>query len=466
MWSGSSSWIEDQRDHRSDWASWEQPLDPTRPVGFYRHGQWVGRQRTDDEQRFHTGGQGIRRQTRRQLRLEQWMKGEFVPTWQKVKEAGEKVNFAELLNRHLRDPAPAPPDGPQGDNDAMPAIPEVAPPEDDGWDAEPPVATTPSWDTITDEQESNCANPVQENGVETTHLRQQPSSAEVREVLENGVETTNIHQQPLRADGATLPHGNRRWGAQEWQDWEDWETNRGGANPETDDSSTFMQLGMSEEAELENLGLHDQARRDLRDLLHNLQVLDQMEEGPEGRWALREWLIRWRHVLGVLQSLTEIVERRLSSSPGCSFPVLRAPGVASQRTRLLGMVGRICRIFIGVAENFIEYHTRRLARLPVGVPLPPPPEAPRPPGVHQQRVQREQRERSRSRSDPRRARGETVEPEPEDDLHSLVQVFSMREWQGLSDEGVGGANISDLDNYIGDLSLRTDDPQRPLHERA
>ena len=96
------------------------------------------------------------------------------------------------------------------------------------------------------------------------------------------------------------------------------------------------------------------------------------------------------------------------------------------------------------------------------MPLPAAPRGPRP----EPRPEPETRDRSRS------PRGERGEPEPEalpdegDDSHSLVQIFRMGEWQGLLDEGVSGADLSELDNFIGDLSLVTDDSQRPLHERA
>ena len=47
--------------------------------GFYRLGRWVDRARTPEEQRFHDGGQGQQRQSRRQERVRQWKAGTFVP---------------------------------------------------------------------------------------------------------------------------------------------------------------------------------------------------------------------------------------------------------------------------------------------------------------------------------------------------------------------------------------------------
>ena len=49
--------------------------------GFYKHGEYVDRERTQEEQRRHVGGQGAARQARRQARLEQYARGEWVPAW-------------------------------------------------------------------------------------------------------------------------------------------------------------------------------------------------------------------------------------------------------------------------------------------------------------------------------------------------------------------------------------------------
>ena len=54
--------------------------------GFYRLGRWVDRARTPEEQRFHDGGQGQQRQSRRQERVRQWKAGAFVPAWKRDME--------------------------------------------------------------------------------------------------------------------------------------------------------------------------------------------------------------------------------------------------------------------------------------------------------------------------------------------------------------------------------------------
>ena len=50
-------------------------------VGFYRHGVFVPRERTDEERRWQQGGQGPARTARRAARLEQWQRGDWLPAW-------------------------------------------------------------------------------------------------------------------------------------------------------------------------------------------------------------------------------------------------------------------------------------------------------------------------------------------------------------------------------------------------
>eukprot|EP00439_Symbiodinium_sp_Y106_P041375 s1223_g5.t1 len=72
-------------------------------------------------------------------------------------------------------------------------------------------------------------------------------------------------------------HDPPPWTMKQWQDWES------AAGPGEDDDGTFMQLSMSEEGELHNLGVYDEGRRELRGLLRELATLEDLEEGPEGR---------------------------------------------------------------------------------------------------------------------------------------------------------------------------------------
>ena len=52
-----------------------------REAGFWRYGEWQDRPRSWTEQRWMAGGQGKVRQDKRAARIEQWAKGEWVPSW-------------------------------------------------------------------------------------------------------------------------------------------------------------------------------------------------------------------------------------------------------------------------------------------------------------------------------------------------------------------------------------------------
>ena len=202
------------------------------------------------------------------------------------------------------------------------------------------------------------------------------------------------------------------------------------------------------------MGLSDTSRRELRGLLRELAYLQDLDEGPEARWALRSWLTRWRHVLGTLQSLTDILERRLQPQPRCHLPVVREPRVAAQRTRLLGLAGRIVQVLLDVANDLLAHHRRLAARLPEGVPLPPRPAEPRPAVT---------RERSRSRDERRQTEAGT---DTEDEGVAFVQNLNMEETQALVNHGILGANISEINGFLSDLALRAGDPNAAPHVRA
>ena len=323
-------------------------------------------------------------------------------------------NWAELLNKH-HEPLPTP---------STPST----------WDAPPPAADEQNWEPQS--TPSGTKEPVKNPAGD--EIEEDHTSCSLSSVGElDGDE--DLDEKPGQDAGQMPPS----WTSEQWKDWED------AAGGTDDDDGVFMQLSMSEEAEIHNLGIYDEGRRELRGMLRELSNLETMEEGPEGRWALRAWLVRWRHILGVLQSLTDILERRLSPQVGCTLPTVREPREAAQRTRLLGLAGRLTSILLGVANDLVNYHRRLSARLPEGVRLPPRPAQPR-------------RSRSRSRDAP----GRREEVEEEDDGAAFVQTFNMEEWQGLINHGILGADIGELDGWLGELALRTGDRNVQAHVRA
>ena len=68
--------------------------------GFYRLGRWIDRARTPEEQRFHDGGQGQQRQSRRQERMRQWKAGTFVPAWKRdMENAAARMHGQTTVDR-------------------------------------------------------------------------------------------------------------------------------------------------------------------------------------------------------------------------------------------------------------------------------------------------------------------------------------------------------------------------------
>ena len=71
----------------------------SRGVGFYKGGVWYDRERTEEEKRWLTGGQGPRRQEKRRARMQAWVDGQWLPSWlenyKKEKAEREKRHEAE-----------------------------------------------------------------------------------------------------------------------------------------------------------------------------------------------------------------------------------------------------------------------------------------------------------------------------------------------------------------------------------
>ena len=59
--------------------------------GFYKHGVWQPRPRTQEEKRWAAGGQGKVRQDKRSSRMRAWTNGEWIPSWlRKFREEKEE----------------------------------------------------------------------------------------------------------------------------------------------------------------------------------------------------------------------------------------------------------------------------------------------------------------------------------------------------------------------------------------
>ncbi|OLQ14939.1 putative 149 kDa protein [Symbiodinium microadriaticum] len=172
---------------------------------------YAPRRRDDYEERFHRGGAGDVRVGRKEARARAWKEGTFRPAsfWQGMatgsRQAGDGMNFAEVLNRHL---VPRDHDyeyGVDWQGDGPPVLPRWAVP---GMWSSPPTSTTSTTSpcrcprsmeepTGTSSSTSSLGPPAHDVGVDTEAA-----------TVENE-DAVNLMQQPPPGGGADPgPHSN------------------------------------------------------------------------------------------------------------------------------------------------------------------------------------------------------------------------------------------------------------------
>ena len=126
------------------------------------------------------------------------------------------------------------------------------------------------------------------------------------------------------------------------------------------DFSMLMQLNDEEENLLHQLGVPDQTRRQLRDMLWSLRVHQDMDEGPEYRWGLGLWLRAWSSGCEQMAQVIDCLERRTVA--GVPFyPVVRHPRDAAQRVRSMNWNRQWSPILLPLFEFFVEQRMRELS---------------------------------------------------------------------------------------------------------
>ena len=73
-----------------------------------------------------------------------------------------------------------------------------------------------------------------------------------------------------------------------WEDANNGDVAHGGPGGDEGDSHSLMQLTREEEVALDDLGVDDDLRRSLRDLLHGLQEQENRDVGAEYRWGVQQ----------------------------------------------------------------------------------------------------------------------------------------------------------------------------------
>ena len=149
----------------------------------------------------------------------------------------------------------------------------------------------------------------------------------------------------LAAGAPTGDIPSRQWTLQQWEDWETWNNpallvDWSGPGlpgwqfvPEDEgDEGIFMQLTSEEEGTLHDLGVPDEVRRSIRDMLRTMTNHQNEDVGAEYRWGLRCWLLAWRAGCDQVQQVVNVIQQRVQG-PVAYFPVVRDPRGRAQRER-------------------------------------------------------------------------------------------------------------------------------------
>ena len=149
----------------------------------------------------------------------------------------------------------------------------------------------------------------------------------------------------LAAGAPTGEITSRQWTLQQWEDWETWNNPAllvdwsGPGLPgwqfvpeDESDEGVFMQLTSEEEGTLHELGVPDEVRRGIRDMLRTMTNHQNEDVGAEYRWGLRCWLLAWRAGCDQVQQVVNIIQQRVQG-PVAYFPVVRDPRGRAQRER-------------------------------------------------------------------------------------------------------------------------------------
>ena len=98
--SSSATWGGDNTQNDNSAPSSSTTRENQARKGFYRHGEWVDRERTQEKLRRHAGGQGTTRRARRLARVQEYARGEWVQAWLRDYRRGKEERDRE---RHRYD---------------------------------------------------------------------------------------------------------------------------------------------------------------------------------------------------------------------------------------------------------------------------------------------------------------------------------------------------------------------------
>ena len=313
--------------------------DSSASVGFWRHGEWVNRPRTVEEQRRHIGGRGLRRSLKREARMETYFRGEWRPKWLR--------DFIEQKEKRS-----------QGRN-----WPSEVEPGELNTEAAPSLSSDPDAAGRMGDGEDACADPSSSSSATATWTQSGSWEPGRKQVCGNWNWETSPSPSWTPGPSIANPWADLGWWEQEeWNSWwnwvgasssnSTWSTWSPCSTSSTTSSTTTpsfppnhglgpdvfpahplveqtMALTNSEIATLQEAAVPQNTVHRLESMM---QMLDQHQlegRGPEARWALGCLLRRADEGAQALDSVIHVLNRRLL--PRGYVPVRRVPSSETVR---------------------------------------------------------------------------------------------------------------------------------------
>ena len=325
----------------------------TLTVGFWRHGEWVNRPRTAEEQRQHEGGRGMRRSMKRDARMQSYFRGEWKPKWRRDYIAQRELTTlngpaAPAVN-HENSP------GPQAEGDG--GDPLRAPPR-----CVPLQVVPPPFVTAMEERSSEPTGDMVEGISEPVD---EPSPEPYSETgwWEPGTwekwSQTSTNESTHTGDTGPNPWADLGWwDPAEWENWWNWNgmtsSWRSSSSSSTTSSTSSqglpnfglgpdvfpahppleqnMVLTNAEIASLEEAAVPQRTIHRLESMMEMMDRHQHQGVGPESRWALGCLLRRADEGVTALDMVVRVLARRLM--PRGYLPIRRVPGTESGRWQM------------------------------------------------------------------------------------------------------------------------------------
>ena len=375
---------------------------PSSMVGFWRHGQWIGRPRTPAELRMHRGGGGEQRMQRKQQRMNDYLAGKWRPAWltNYIQDKAQRDAAAGRVGSNLQEETTGPNEGvtdlPPADQDgpALPQAPGEPYPENDSgdvwdrwrcctWPEEPDESrTSPSW--------SSWSSPSPAAGTTWTSPSwswQEWSESEAAQGWQTWSSNTwedwtndpamgsswpgwgNFHSSWTTSSSTVVPNGGLFPEVREVQGgWEEFELAQNEAGSElVQDETGFMQLTGAERQRLQENGVPDHVLTRVESLLEALQEHQDNERGPESRWALQRLRLRAEEGLQCLDAILEVIGRRMM--PRGFWPIERRPQEEGEQTRWFSWIRQWQSMLLHGLEHHLQIPLAVREREPSPVPL-------------------------------------------------------------------------------------------------